>query len=417
MKKLVTKEEVEQAAAVLKPVVRHTPLQFDHYLSEKYACRVYLKREDLQRVRSFKIRGAYYAISQLSPNQLAKGVVCASAGNHAQGVAYTCHELKVSATIFMPTTTPAQKIQQVKFFGREYVRIELVGDTFDASAVASKKFAAEHGQVFIDPFNDLATITGQGSLAVEIFDDLGREQADYIFTAIGGGGLISGVSAYFKAVSPVTKIIGVEPAGAASMAAALAAKQVVELATVDKFVDGAAVRAVGVNNLSHATRFVDEVMTVPEGLVCSTILELYDREAIVVEPAGALSVAALAERQAEIKGKTVVCVISGGNNDITRTPEIEERSLIYEGLKHYFLVNFPQRPGALREFVTDILGPQDDITKFEYTKKVNRGSGPVVIGILLANPADKEGLKQRIASYDPTYIDLNENPMLFTLLV
>ena len=417
MGNLVTRKEIEAAATRLQAVVRHTPLQFDHYLSEKYECRVYLKREDLQRVRSFKIRGAYYAISRLSAEQLAQGVVCASAGNHAQGVAYTCHDLNVQATIFMPTTTPSQKVEQVRFFGREFVTIRLVGDTFDEAAQAAKAHAQAEQQVFVDPFNDVNIIAGQGSLAVEMMADLEDEQADYVFAAIGGGGLISGVGTYVNAVSPATKVVGVEPAGAPSMAAAVAAGQVVELAEIDKFVDGAAVSAAGTLTLPHVQAYVGDLMTVPEGLVCSTILELYSREAIVAEPAGALSVAALAERAEEIRGKTVVCIISGGNNDISRTPEIEERSLIYEGFKHYFLVNFPQRPGALKEFVTDILGPNDDITKFEYTKKVNRGSGPVVIGILLADPAERGAIKERLAGFDPNYLDLNENPMLFTLLV
>lgn len=414
---LVTKEEILVASQALKKVVRHTPLQFDHYLSQKYQCKVYLKREDLQRVRSFKLRGAYYAISRLPKSKLANGVVCASAGNHAQGVAYTCHEMKVKATIFMPTTTPHQKVSQVNFFGGEYVTIKLVGDTFDASAKASRIYSQENQQAFIDPFNDRDIIAGQGSLAVEMMADLSDKQADMVFAAIGGGGLISGVSTYVKAVSPITKVIGVEPQGAKSMAAALQKDQVVELETVDKFVDGAAVKCVGNRNLAHVKAYVDQVIAVDEGLISSTILELYSRQAIVVEPAGALSVAALEDHQAEIKGKTVICVISGGNNDINRMHEIEERSLIYEGLKHYFLVNFPQRPGTLKEFVTDILGPNDDITKFEYTKKANRGSGPVVIGVLLADKADSQKLKERMAEFDPSYIALNDNQMLFTLLV
>lgn len=415
--KLVTKDDVEAAYAVLKEVVRHTPLQQDEYLSQKYQCKVYLKREDLQRVRSFKIRGAYYAISQLSAAQREKGVVCASAGNHAQGVAYTCHQMGINATIFMPTTTPNQKISQVKFFGGEHVKIELVGDTFDASAKASRIYGEHHNQTFIDPFNAEDVIAGQGSLAVEMMADLGEEHADIIFGAIGGGGLISGVSTYVKAVSPKTKVVGVEPKGARSMAEALRQGRSVELPQVDSFVDGAAVKKVGDKNLAHVQAYVDEVVAVDEGLVCTTILELYSRQAIVVEPAGALSVAALATHQAEIKGKTVVCIISGGNNDINRMQEIDERSLIYEGLKHYFLINFPQRPGALREFVTDILGPNDDITKFEYTKKVNRGSGPVVIGVLLADKNDSHALKERVAAFDPSYIDLNQDQMLFALLV
>lgn len=413
---LVTREEVEAAYDVLKEVVRRTPLQHDEYLSQKYQCDVYLKREDLQRVRSFKLRGAYYAISQLTEKQLAKGVVCASAGNHAQGVAYTCQAMKVKATIFMPTTTPNQKISQVKFFGGDYVTIQLVGDTFDASAKASRKYSEEHNQNFIDPFNDKHVIAGQGSLAVEMLADLDG-QADIVFAAIGGGGLISGVSTYVKSVSPKTKIIGVEPKGARSMAEALRAGHSVELKKVDSFVDGAAVKKVGDKNLAHVEAYVDEVIDVEEGLVCSTILELYTRQAIVAEPAGALSIAALADNQEEIKGKTVICIVSGGNNDINRMQEIDERSLIYEGLKHYFLINFPQRPGALREFVTDILGPNDDITKFEYTKKVNRGSGPVIIGVLLADKNDSQALKERMAEFDPSYIDLNQDQMLFTLLV
>lgn len=413
---LVTKEEVEAAYDVLKEVVRRTPLQHDEYLSQKYQCQVYLKREDLQRVRSFKLRGAYYAISQLTEKQLAKGVVCASAGNHAQGVAYTCQAMKVKATIFMPTTTPNQKISQVKFFGGEYVTIQLVGDTFDASAKASRQYGEDHNQAFIDPFNDQHVIAGQGSLAVEMLADLDG-QADMVFAAIGGGGLISGVSTYVKAVSPQTKIIGVEPKGARSMAEALRVGHSVELKKVDTFVDGAAVKKVGDKNLAHVEAYVDEVIDVEEGLVCSTILELYTRQAIVAEPAGALSIAALADNREEIKGKTVICIVSGGNNDINRMQEIDERSLIYEGLKHYFLINFPQRPGALREFVTDILGPHDDITKFEYTKKVNRGSGPVIIGVLLADKNDSQALKERMAEFDPSYIDLNQDQMLFTLLV
>lgn len=413
---LVTKAEVEAAYDVLKDVVRRTPLQHDEYLSQKYQCNVYLKREDLQRVRSFKLRGAYYAISQLSDAQLAKGVVCASAGNHAQGVAYTCQAMKVQATIFMPTTTPNQKISQVRFFGGEYVTIQLVGDTFDASAKASRRYGEEHDKTFIDPFNDPHVIAGQGSLAVEMMADL-EGQADIVFAAIGGGGLISGVSTYVKSVSPETKVIGVEPKGARSMAEALRQGRSVELTKVDSFVDGAAVKKVGDQNLAHVQAYVDSVIDVEEGLVCSTILELYSRQAIVVEPAGALSVAALADHQEEIKGKTVICIVSGGNNDINRMQEIDERSLIYEGLKHYFLINFPQRPGALREFVTDILGPNDDITKFEYTKKVNRGSGPVIIGVLLADKNDSQMLKERMAAFDPSYIDLNHDQMLFTLLV
>ncbi|ENP3731091.1 threonine ammonia-lyase [Listeria monocytogenes] len=416
---LVTEEDVEKAYEVLKAVVKHTPLEYDFYLSEKYHCNVYLKREDLQRVRSFKLRGAFYAISRLSAEQLEKGVVCASAGNHAQGVAYTCKRMTVPATIFMPTTTPQQKVSQVKFFGGSNVEVVLVGDTFDASATAAKEFAATHGQTFIPPFDDPDIIAGQGSLAVEMVKDLNKahEQADYVFAGIGGGGLISGVATYLKAKSPITKIIGVEPDGAPSMTAALKQNQVVTLDKIDKFDDGAAVKEVGGLTFQHAKVLVDEVTTVSEGAVCSTILDMYTKQAIVAEPAGALSVAALEIYREEIKDKTVVCIVSGGNNDINRMQEIEERSLLHEGLKHYFIVNFSQRPGALKEFVNDVLGPHDDITKFEYTKKVNRGNGPVIIGVLLQDKNDYEGLLERVAAFDPSYIPINDNQTLYTLLV
>ncbi|MCV43583.1 threonine ammonia-lyase [Listeria monocytogenes] len=416
---LVKEEDVEKAYEVLKSVVKHTPLEYDFYLSEKYHCNVYLKREDLQRVRSFKLRGAFYAISRLSAEQLAKGVVCASAGNHAQGVAYTCKRMTVPATIFMPTTTPQQKVSQVKFFGGSNVEVVLVGDTFDASATAAKDFAEAHGQTFIPPFDDPDIIAGQGSLAVEMVKDLNKahEQADYVFAGIGGGGLISGVATYLKAKSPITKIIGVEPDGAPSMTAALKQNQVVTLDKIDKFVDGAAVKEVGSLTFQHAKVLVDEVTTISEGAVCSTILDMYTKQAIVAEPAGALSVAALETYREEIKDKTVVCIVSGGNNDINRMQEIEERSLLHEGLKHYFIVNFSQRPGALKEFVNDVLGPHDDITKFEYTKKVNRGNGPVIIGVLLQDKNDYEGLLDRVAAFDPSYIPINDNQTLYTLLV
>lgn len=416
---LVTDVEVRQAYQTLKDAVSHTPLQYDRPLSEKYGATILLKREDLQKVRSFKLRGAYYAISQLSKDQLANGVVCASAGNHAQGVAYTCQEIGTKAVIFMPTTTPQQKIAQVRFFGGNKVEIQLVGDTFDRSAQAAKEYAKKHQMTFIDPFNAPEIIAGQGTLALEMMADAAAEgyQADYVLAAIGGGGLISGVGAYVKNTSPATKVIGVEPLGAKSMQAAFDNQGPIALSKVDKFVDGAAVEEVGDLTYAHAKTYVDELVAVDEGLVCSTILDLYSKQAIVCEPAGALSVAALDLLQDEIKGKTVICVISGGNNDINRMGEIEERSLVYEGLKHYFVVNFPQRPGALKEFVSEVLGTDDDITRFEYTKKINRGTGPVVIGILLKEPEALTQLLANLAKFDPEYINLRENASLYTLLV
>ncbi|MDT2756756.1 threonine ammonia-lyase IlvA [Enterococcus asini] len=416
---LVTDVQVRQAYQLLKKAVSRTPLQYDRSLSEKYGATILLKREDLQKVRSFKLRGAYYAITQLKSEQLANGVVCASAGNHAQGVAYTCQEIGSKAVIFMPTTTPQQKISQVRFFGGAQVEIQLVGDTFDRSAQAAREYAKEHGMTFIDPFNDPDIIAGQGTLALEMMADAASEgyQADYVVAAIGGGGLISGVGAYVKNTSPTTKVIGVEPLGASSMQAAFDNKGPIPLTKVDKFVDGAAVEEVGSLTYEHAVAYVDELIAVDEGLVCSTILDLYSKQAIVCEPAGALSVAALDLMQETIRGKTVICIISGGNNDINRMGEIEERSLVYEGLKHYFVVNFPQRPGALKEFVSQVLGPDDDITRFEYTKKINRGTGPVVIGILLKDPKALAQLLKNLAEFDPEYINLRDNASLYTLLV
>lgn len=412
-------KEILKAYDVLKNVVTHTPLQYDRYLSEKYGATIYLKREDQQKVRSFKLRGAYYAISQLPKEVLKRGVVCASAGNHAQGVAYTCQEMQVPAMIFMPTTTPQQKISQVKFFGGEQVTIALVGDTFDESAQAAKDYAKREQQTFIDPFNDFHVIAGQGTTAVEIFEDATTEgvSVDYLIGAIGGGGLISGLATYTKETHPETTIIGVEPEGAQSMIEAFSEGAPVKLEQIDKFVDGAAVAEVGEITFAIAKKYVDKILAVAEGQVCSTILELYAKQAIVAEPAGAMSVSALENLKDEIQGKTVVCVISGGNNDISRMTEIEERSLIFEGLKHYFVVNFPQRPGALRQFVNEILGAEDDITRFEYAKKVNKGKGPVLIGVLLNDKNNYAQLVERLATFDPRFIDLQKNESLYTLLV
>ncbi|QOV20530.1 threonine ammonia-lyase IlvA [Blautia liquoris] len=416
---LVTKEDIDQALKVLEPVVTHTPLQYDRYLSEKYQATVLLKREDLQRVRSFKLRGAYYAIKQKSREELSHGVVCASAGNHAQGVAYTCREIKVHTVIFMPTTTPQQKISQVTFFGGDYAEIRLVGDTFDASCQSAKDYAAENKMAFIDPFDDPDIIAGQGTLAAEMIQDItaGGYDLDYVLCAIGGGGLISGVSTYIKNTSADTKVIGVEPAGASSMKKAFDCGCPSPLAWLDKFVDGAAVREVGQLTYEHAKEYVDALISLDEGQVCTAILELYSKQAIVAEPAGALSVAALETMKDEVKGKTVACVISGGNNDINRMAEIEERSLIYQGLKNYYVVNFPQRPGALKEFVNEVLGTNDDITRFEYTKKINRGTGPVILGIQSKSKDDVPNLVRRIAAFDQCYIDLKENQTLYSLLV
>jgi len=366
----------------IKDVVTKTPLLLDPILSEKYDCNVYLKREDLQVVRSFKIRGAYNFMQSLSEDDLKNGIVCASAGNHAQGVAYSCKAMNVKGTIFMPTTTPRQKVDRVQFFGGDAVDVILTGDTFDDASDESKKFCEDNDMTFIHPFDDERTIAGQGTIGLEILEAI-NEPVSHMFMSVGGGGLISGVATYVKNISPETKIIGVEPAGAASMQASFKANKVVKLDYVDKFVDGASVKRIGDKTFKIAKSLVDGFATIPEGRICTTMLDLYNENAIVTEPAGAMPVSALEDYQDEIRGKNVVVIVSGGNNDIDRMQDIKERSLIYEGYKHYFIVSFPQRAGALRSFLTDVLGKDDDITRFEYTKKNNRDRGPVLVGVEL----------------------------------
>lgn len=409
-------EDIVKAHHVLKEVVVRTPLQFDATLSSKYECNVYLKREDLQVVRSFKIRGAYNMIRSLQPEDWEKGIVCASAGNHAQGVAFSCNALGIQGKIYMPSTTPNQKVKQVKRFGGSHVEVVLIGDTYDDAYAEAMKACSENGMTFIHPFDDPKIVAGNGTIGMEIMESL-TSPADYVFVTIGGGGLVSGVGTYLKTVSPTTQIIGVEPAGAASMIASLKQKKVVTLESIDKFVDGAAVKRVGDLNFEICSTMLDDVVRVPEGKACTTILELYNDSAIVVEPAGALPVSALDMYREQIRGKTVVCVISGGNNDIDRMQEMKERSLIYEGLKHYFLINFPQRAGALREFLEEVLGPNDDITRFEYTKKHNKENGPALVGIELSDKADYEALVERMVSKGIAYTELNRDLNLFNLLI
>ncbi|WP_313890904.1 threonine ammonia-lyase IlvA [Psychrobacillus sp.] len=414
--KPVQVEKILIAHQFLKDVVVHTPLQKNDYLSQKYSCSIYIKREDLQHVRSFKLRGAYYKIKTIENEARAKGVVCASAGNHAQGVAYACAQLGIFAKIFMPLTTPKQKIDQVNMFGRDFVEVILAGDTFDDSAITALAYTKAEDHIFIHPFDDQEIIAGQGTVAIEIMNDI-EEPIDFVFGSIGGGGLISGVSTYIKNVSPETKIIGVEPAGAGSMKAALANKGAIALETIDKFVDGAAVKCVGELTYEVCNRYVDDVLLVPEGKVCTTILDLYNKHAIIAEPAGALPIAALDFYQDQIKGKSVVCIISGGNNDIGRMQEIKERSLLYEGLLYYFIVKFPQRSGALRQFLDKVLGPDDDITTFEYTKKNNKESGPALVGIELKNSNDYNGLILRMSENGFSYKEVNKDSTLFELLI
>lgn len=409
-------EDIIIANQVLKDVALHTPLQKDQVLSERYQCNVYLKREDLQVVRSFKIRGAYYQIQSLSEDEIKKGIVCASAGNHAQGVAYSCRTLKIHGKIFMPSTTPRQKVDQVKFFGKDYVEVMLIGDTFDDSFQEAMNYCSLHEMTFIHPFDQEKVIAGQGTVGMEIMNDM-DENIDFLFSSIGGGGLISGVGTYIHSISPETKIIGVEPAGATSMKASLEKGEVVELDEIDKFVDGAAVKKVGQLTFDICKEILHDIIVVPEGKVCTTILELYNQNAIVAEPAGALSISALDFYKEEIKGKNVVCIVSGGNNDIGRMQEMREKSLIYEGLQHYFIIEFPQRAGALREFLDDVLGPDDDITRFEYTKKNNKANGPALVGIELKKTEDYKLLIERLNRKGFPYEEVNKNETLFNLLI
>ncbi|WP_281889247.1 threonine ammonia-lyase IlvA [Paenibacillus sp. YYML68] len=409
-------EDIMLASHLLKDVVHHTPLQKNFILSERYGCNVYLKREDLQVVRSFKIRGAYYRIRMLPEEQLVKGVVCASAGNHAQGVAYSCKALGIPGKIFMPTTTPRQKISQVKLFGGEQVEVVLTGDTFDDSLREALAYGEREGLSFIHPFDHPQVIAGQGTIGMELMADM-REPVDFVFGGIGGGGMMSGVGTYVKGISPSTRVIGVETIGAPSMRQSIDAGSIVTLANIDKFVDGTAVKRVGELNYEIAREVVDDIVVVPEGKVCTTILELYNENAIVAEPAGALSVAALDLYREHIAGKNVVCIISGGNNDIDRMQEIKERSLIYEGLKHYFIVNFPQRAGALREFLEFVLGPNDDITRFEYTKKTSKENGPALVGIELKHKEDYGPLIGRMEERGLSVVEINKDPNLFNLLI
>jgi threonine dehydratase len=404
------------AAKRLNGLINHTPLEKNKNLSEKYEANVFLKREDQQVVRSYKIRGAYNKMASLDKDTLTKGVVCASAGNHAQGVAYACQKLAVTGVIFMPTTTPAQKVRQVKMFGKEYVKVELCGDTFDDAFAEAMHYVNSNDATFIHPFEDTQVMEGQGTVGLEIIEDA-KVEIDYLLFAIGGGGLASGVSTVFKQLSPATTLIGIEPEGAANMKASIDAGKLIKLEHIDKFVDGAAVKIAGETTLSVCQQNLSKIISIPEGKVCSTILSLYNEEAIVAEPAGALSVSALDFLKDEIKGKNVVCILGGGNNDITRTEEIKERSLLYEGLKHYFIIRFLQRSGAMKEFLENVLGPTDDIVHFEYSKKTARERGPALVGLEIAKKEDFKGLINRLNEAQIQYTYINDKPELFEFLI
>tara|TARA_R110002074_G_scaffold5143_1_gene25222 strand:+ start:5154 stop:6419 length:1266 start_codon:yes stop_codon:yes gene_type:complete len=409
-------DDVRNAAKIISEISEVTPLTESIRLSKQFECQVRLKREDLQRVRSYKIRGAFNKISSLSKDERDRGVICASAGNHAQGVAFACFHLKIKGTIYMPSVTPKQKVEQTNLFGGEWVEIVLEGDTFDDASHAAREFGQKTGKIFVHPFDDPKIIEGQATVGLELIKQT-KMPIDYLFVCIGGGGLASGLISVFSELSPNTKIIGVEPKGAPSMKTSMEMGKVVSLEHIDKFIDGAAVKKVGELTFPICNYYLDQMITVDEGKVCQTILDLYNRDAIVVEPAGALTIAALDEYIDEIKGKNVVCIIGGSNNDITRTAEIKERALLYGKLKHYFIIRFPQRPGALKEFVVDILGPNDDITHFEYSKKSSRENAPAVVGIELKFPEDLQPLIKRMKTNNFYGDYINDKPDLFEYLV
>ncbi|MBI2022318.1 threonine ammonia-lyase IlvA [Candidatus Daviesbacteria bacterium] len=421
----VTIDTIDQAAKNLEGVVKKTSLEFSKRLSQEFSAKVYIKREDQQEVRSYKIRGAYNLMSSLTKRGSAaakamvdkeKRVVCASAGNHAQGVAYSANALKVKATIFMPKTTPLQKVHRVEHFGDGWIEIKLIGHTFDESNTEAHKYCEKIQGIFIPPFDDYTVISGQGTVGKEIFDELG-EKIDVVFCPIGGGGLVSGVGTYLKTKIPSVKLIGVEPENTDSMAQAVKQGKVVTLENIETFVDGAAVKTVGQKTFEIASKLIDDSTTVSVGKVCTTMIELYQNEGIISEPAGALSIAALNDYTAQLQGKTVVCILSGGNNDILRYPEIMEKSLVYLGLKHYFLIEFAQKPGQLKEFVNKALGPTDDIVRFEYIKKTEKEKGPALIGIELDKRGDLEPLLKRMDEIGLSYTRITSSDLLYSYLI
>ncbi|MFT4666001.1 MAG: threonine dehydratase [Gammaproteobacteria bacterium] len=409
-------ESIYGAAQILKSVVHKSPFHRNQNLSNRHHANVLLKREDLQVVRSYKIRGAYHKMSGLSSGSMDKGIVCASAGNHAQGVAFSCNQLKVNGVIFMPAPTPKQKIAQVNMFGGPYTKVVLIGDTFDDAYKEALAFSKEKDMAFIHPFDDEKVIEGQATVGLEMLEQA-TMPIDYLFLPVGGGGLAAGVSTVFKQLSPKTKVIGVEPEGAPSMSTSIKNGSNTTLLEIEKFVDGAAVKRVGDKTFAICRNTLDDMITVPSGKVCETILQLYNEDAIVVEPAGALTISALDQFHKEIKGKNVVCLVSGSNNDITRMEEIKERAMLFKELKHYFIVNFPQRAGALKEFVNEVLGPEDDITYFEYYKKQNREKGPAIVGIEIKNKADLGSLINRMKKRNFFGEYLNEKPDLLNILI
>lgn len=414
---LVTATTVREAAQRIQHAVIRTPLQPWERVNVATGARVLIKREDLQGVRSYKVRGAFNLMLRLDGAEQVRGVVCASAGNHAQGVAMACAELGIAGRIFVPRTTPRQKLDRIAGLGGEQVQIVEVGSTYDEASAAARAFAASDGAVMVHPFDDFHTITGQGTVAKEVHDQLGAPP-DVVVVPVGGGGLVAGMAAYLAEACPSTRVVGVEPAGAASMAAALTAGGPVTLTEVDTFVDGAAVRRVGEASHEIVSRLQVPMVAVDEGRICAEMLDLYQVEGIITEPAGALALAAVGPigsgAAVEVgPGATVVCILSGGNNDISRYPEVQERALVHAGLRHYFVIDFPQEPGALRRFLDSVLGPEDDISLFEYTKRSNRETGPAFVGLTLGAAEDYQPLLERMDASGLTYRPIPPDSPLF----
>ncbi|HVX68882.1 MAG TPA: threonine ammonia-lyase IlvA [Mycobacteriales bacterium] len=404
---------IDQAADRLKVAVRATTLDRCERLSAP-GSDVLLKREDMQIVRSYKARGAYNLIASLTDEERRQGVVCASAGNHAQGVAFSCAALGIRGTVYLPTTTPRQKREAIRAIGGTSIEIVVVGSTYDETSAVAIDHAAAGGATYVHPFDDIRTIAGQGTVAAEICSQH-PDRIDTVIVPIGGGGLAAGVATYLRERRPEVRIIGAEPAGAASMTAALKAGQPVSLADIDTFVDGAAVARVGSLTYPLVRTLVDEVVTVPEGAICTEMLDLYQADGIIAEPAGALATAAL--RQLRVAPGTTVCIVSGGNNDVSRYAEILERSLIHEGLRHYFLVTFPQEPGALRHFLEDVLTEGEDIVVFEYIKKNNRETGPALVGLELEKASAFADLIARMEASPLRIEPVPPGSPLFTFLL
>jgi threonine dehydratase len=414
----LTAADIDAAVKRISGVVAPTPLQLSERLSAATGATVYLKREDLQSVRSYKLRGAYNLLMQLSDEERAAGVVCSSAGNHAQGFAHACRSIGIRGRVYVPRKTPKQKRDRIRYHGGDFIELIAVGATYDLAAAAALQDVARTGATMVPPFDDLRTIAGQGTIAAEILDQL-DEDPDLVIVPVGGGGCIAGITTYLAERTSNTSVLGVEPAGAAAMIAALAAGGPVTLEHVDQFIDGAAVNRAGTLTYAALAAAGDmaSVTTVDEGAVCTTMLDLYQNEGIIAEPAGALSVTALLENDVAEPGSTVVCLISGGNNDVSRYGEILERSKVHLGLKHYFLVDFPQEPGALRHFLDGVLGPNDDITLFEYVKRNNRETGPALIGVELGSAEDYEPLLTRMEASDIVVEVLAPNSSAYRYLI